>query len=160
MKTNNMKALLGLWIILLATIACGSAEPAFAKNIIIKDMTIAQIWAKPSFRGLDNTSGYFSIVNNGKTEDRLLSVSTDQAKSTQIHYMILQNGVMKMPESANGIRIGVGQTIEFSPKAGHVMFMMLKYPALIGQTINTVFHFEKAGDVQVEFPILVSAPNN
>ena len=46
-----------------------------------------------------------------------------------------------------------GQTIEFKPGSFHVMLVGLKQPLEKGQHIKATLEFEKAGKVEIEYPV-------
>jgi copper(I)-binding protein len=65
----------------------------------------------------------------------------------------MDNGVMKMRAMPKGIELKPGQTVEFKPGSNHVMFVGLKQPLEKGGHVKATLQFEKAGKVDVDFPV-------
>jgi copper(I)-binding protein len=75
--------------------------------------------------------------------------------------MTMEGGVMKMRPVEDGLEIKPGETVTFAPSGFHVMFRDLKHPLEQGKTVKATLKFDKAGSVDVEYPILAvgaSAP--
>ena len=98
------------------------------------------------------TGGAFMVLVNKGGADRLLGISADVARSTELHEMKMENDVMKMRQ-VDGIDIGAGQTVELKPGGYHIMFMDLTEPLKEGQTLKGTLLFEKAGAVTVEYTV-------
>jgi hypothetical protein len=52
-----------------------------------------------------------------------------------------------------GVEIKPGQSIEFKPGGYHLMFLGLKQPLEQGGHVKATLQFEKAGKVDVDFPV-------
>jgi copper(I)-binding protein len=75
--------------------------------------------------------------------------------------MTMEGGVMKMHPIECGLEIKPGETVTLAPSGFHVMFRQLKHPLEQGKTVKATLKFEKAGTVDVEYPVLAigaSAP--
>ncbi|WP_027486196.1 copper chaperone PCu(A)C [Allorhizobium undicola] len=96
--------------------------------------------------------GYLTIVNKGDEPDRLLSVSSERAKTVQLHEMKMDDGVMEMNEQKDGIAIPAGATVPMQPNSDyHIMFMNVAAPFKEGEKIKATLTFEKAGKLDVDF---------
>jgi copper(I)-binding protein len=107
--------------------------------------------ARAMLPGAKVGGGYLSITNNGPESDRLVTVSSDRAKSVQIHQMVINDGIMIMRELHDGIEVPAGKTIAFKPGAYHLMFMDVVKPFNRGETLKATLTFAKAGSVEVAF---------
>ena len=96
---------------------------------------------------------YFSVMNHGGSDDRLLAVSTPAADVAQIHETTMDGDVMKMREVEGGLVVGAGETVEMKPGGTHVMLVGLKAPLKKGETVALELTFEKAGVVNVDAPV-------
>jgi copper(I)-binding protein len=96
--------------------------------------------------------GYITITNNGP-DDRLVSVTSDRAPKVELHEMKMKGPVMEMRELDGGIAIRTNGTVELKPGGYHLMFMDVPQPFKEGETIKATLMFEKAGPVDVEFPV-------
>ena len=68
---------------------------------------------------------------------------------------------MKMRPIEGGLEIKPGETITLAPSGFHVMLVTLKHPLEAGQTVKATLKFDKAGTVDVEYPVMTigaSAP--
>jgi copper(I)-binding protein len=109
-------------------------------------LRITEAWMRAPAAGQRVGALYLKIVNDGKADDTLQSADSPVAERTEIHSMIMENGVMKMrklehlPLPAGGIQI-------FSPSNIHLMLIDLKGSFKEGDTVPFTLRFEKAGDI-------------
>lgn len=122
---------------------CFSAE---ASNFKAGDITIHQPWARG---GASMMAGYMKLENQGKA-DRLLSASSQVSEALELHQHVHDNGVMRM-RKIDSITLPAKEVIELKPQGLHLMFIRLKKPLAQGERFTVTLHFEKAGDVPVEF---------
>ncbi len=136
-----------------------SAAQARAADYDVGAIHIGAMWARATPKGASAAAGYLTVTNNGTTPDRFSCVSSDASAKCQIHSMTMENGVMKMRPVDGGLEIKPGETVMLKPSSVHVMFLDLKHPLEAGKTVGATLQFEKAGTVQVEFPIAaIGAP--
>jgi copper(I)-binding protein len=129
---------------------CGGA---FAADYTLGDLKIGQPWARETPKGAKVGGGYVTITNTGTTSDRLIGGATPAAGRFEIHVMSMDGGVMKMRQMENGIEIKPGETVELKPGGLHLMMMDIKQPFAKGSEIKGTLRFEKAGSVDVVFPV-------
>lgn len=129
------------------------AAPAAAADVKAGDLQITTPWTRATPKGAKVGGGYLVITNTGKTADRLTAGSSDISERFEIHEMTMTDGVMKMRPLASGLEIKPGQKVELKPGGYHIMFMDLKKPLAQGDTVKVTLTFEKAGKVEVEFPV-------
>jgi copper(I)-binding protein len=103
--------------------------------------------------GSKSGAGYMTVTNKGSMPDRLSCVSSDASAECQLHSMTMEKGVMKMRAVEGGLEIRAGEAVKLKPSSTHLMFLNLKHPLEQGSTVAATLLFEKAGTVQVEFPI-------
>jgi hypothetical protein len=97
---------------------------------------------------------YFTLENTGKTDDTLVSVTTDIAKTTQIHETKLDSkGVMSMNHLSEGIKIPAGKQVELKPKGLHLMLVDLTKPLKANDTAVVTLNFEQSGTHKITLPI-------
>ncbi|SCB18893.1 copper chaperone PCu(A)C [Rhizobium hainanense] len=130
-----------------------SSSLAFAEDVKIGNLTIAAPYVRAMVPGAPVGGGYMTITNMGNTDDRLVAASSPRAATVQIHEMKMDNDVMIMRELADGLAIPAGKTVELKPGGYHVMFMKVAEPFLQGQTVRATLRFEKAGSVDIDFPV-------
>jgi copper(I)-binding protein len=131
-------------------VGCGGA---FAADYTVGALKVAQPWVRETPKGAKVGGGYMTITNTGSTPDRLVGGATPAAGRFEIHVMSMDGGVMKMRQMDNGIEIKPGETVELKPGGLHVMMMDLKQPFAKGGEITGTLKFEKAGSLDVVFPV-------
>ena len=124
---------------------------AFAHGYKLGDLEIQHPNARAMLPGQKVGGGFMTIINNGKTDDKLVSVTSPVSDDVQIHEMSVTDGIMKMRQLKDGVPLPAGKTVTLKNGALHVMFMNVKTPFKEGDKVPGTLHFEKAGDVAVEF---------
>jgi periplasmic copper chaperone A len=135
------------------------ATPAWAADYDVGSIHIGEPWARATPKGASAGAGYMTITNKGTAPDRVSCVSDDASGQCQIHSMTMEDGVMKMRPVEGGLEIKPGETVTLQPGGLHVMFVGLKHPLEQGQSIKATLKFDKAGTVEVAYPIAaIGAP--
>jgi periplasmic copper chaperone A len=136
-----------------------AAASATAADFDLGPMHITEPWVRATPKGASSAAGYMTVTNTGTTPDRLSCVATDAAARCQIHTMTMEGGVMKMRPVEDGLEVLPGQSVTLKPAGLHVMFVELKHLLEPGKTVEATFKFEKAGTLEVKYPILaIGAP--
>ena len=136
-----------------------SAPAAHAGDYDVGSIHIAQPWVRATPKGAKSGAGYMTITNKGTTPDRVNCVSSDASAQCQIHSMTMEGGVMKMRPVEGGLEIKPGETVTLAPGGFHVMLVTLKHPLETGQNVKATLKFDKAGTVDVEYPVVaIGAP--
>ncbi|MCB0209551.1 MAG: copper chaperone PCu(A)C [Anaerolineae bacterium] len=130
--------------------ACGAA-PAndAAKTSSEPVITITEPFARAS---MPNGAAYMTIVNEGGSDDTLLSAESDVAESVELHETTIgENDVMQMSPVEN-ILVPAGGSALLEPGGKHVMLMGLQEGVVVGDTFTLTLNFQKSGaqTVQVE----------
>lgn len=140
-------------ITIAALIAGMSALSAFAHGAKVGKLEIHHPNSPATLPGAPVGAGFLTIVNTGKEDDRLVSITSSIAGDTQMHEMAMEGDVMKMRQLKDGIPIPAGAKVELKRGGLHVMFMQLKEPLKEGEMVKATLAFEKAGTVDVEFKV-------
>jgi periplasmic copper chaperone A len=96
------------------------------------------------------TAGYLTILNHGKTADRLVSVSCRCAASVSVHEMKM-TGSMASMKMVPSVEIPAGGKVTLAPGGLHLMVMGLKAPIKAGDRVEMVLTFKGAGAVNTPF---------
>ena len=143
----------------------GGAPPAgtaaAATTVKAGDLTIETPWLRATPNGAKVAGGYVRITNTGRAPDTLTGATVPFAKSSDIHSMSMEGGVMKMAPVTNGLTIKPGETVELKPGGYHLMFEDLTGAPKAGETVAGTLTFQRAGAVPVTFtvaPIGAGAP--
>ena len=145
------KAIAMLSGLVLMTGVAGSA--ARADDVKAGDLVISQAWSRATPNGAKIGTGYFTIVNNGTSADKLVGVSGEVSDKIEVHEMSMNNGVMKMRPVDGGLTIEPGKTVKLAPSGYHLMIMDLKSPLKQGGKVPVTLEFEKAGKVAVTLDV-------
>jgi len=121
------------------------------------DLAIDAAWVRAMLPGQPAGGGYLTVTNGGAAADRLIGVESPAAGKVEIHTMSVVNDVMAMRPVEGGLEIPAGGTVELKPGGFHVMFMQVARPFAEGATVPVTLVFEKAGRVDVPFPVRAAA---
>ncbi|MBX5161027.1 MULTISPECIES: copper chaperone PCu(A)C [unclassified Rhizobium] len=131
----------------------GAAAPA-GETVKAGDLEVSGGFAKAMLPGQPVGGGFFTVKNNGQTDDRLLSVTSPAAGEVQIHEMVTKDNVMRMRQLKDGIAIAAGQTVKLEPGNLHLMFQKVKTPFKQGDSVPVTLTFEKAGKIDLVLQVL------
>lgn len=118
------------------------------------DLALSGGFLKGMLSGQAVGGGFVTIANTGAADDRLVSASSPVADHVEIHEMTMENDVMKMRPLSDGLPVAAGATVEMKPGGLHLMFMGVKAPFKEGDTVPVTLTFEKAGAVEINFPVV------
>ncbi len=111
-------------------------------------IAVSGAWARAAAQ--DGTSAaYLTIDNAGSSADRLLSVSTPAAGSSQVHETMSDASGMTGMQPVDGIDVPAGGQVQLKPGGYHIMLMELTKALTAGETIQLTLVFQKAGPVVV-----------
>jgi periplasmic copper chaperone A len=154
MTTKNFKKLSEISAAIITLALAQTWEiPAPAADYDVGSIRISQPWTRATPKGASSGAAYMTIVNTGKVPDRVSCVSSDASNECQIHTMTMENGVMKMRPVEGGLEIKPGAMVTLKPSGLHVMLVGLKHPLDQGASVKVTLKFEKAGTVDVEYPV-------
>jgi copper(I)-binding protein len=163
----------GILAVILIVAACGSgsASPtASGGSASAGDIFVEGAWTRPmtaSMPGMTMPSGtpmatdmdmnvtdavYFTIKNNGKTADQLISASSDIAGSTEMHQSTLANGISSM-KPVTAVEVPAGGSVVFDPGNYHVMLVGLRRDLNVGDHFDLTLTFKRAGSVKVSVEV-------
>lgn len=134
--------LLSLWMTTLAAIA-NSGE----------SIRVTQAWARATAPGQSVGAGYLALINEGRTEDRLIAITSPVAREAQLHSMMMDGGVMRMRPIEGGLLIPAGGRVTLEPGGVHLMFVALKSPLVAGTQFPVTLRFAIAGELRTEFRV-------
>ena len=120
-------------------------QPAVAGDIMFGPLQF-----RATVGSMPNSAAYISIMNHGKLSDRLLDVTSNLARKTELHIMYMEDGVMKMRQVEGGINIPAGETIHFKPGGYHVMLIDLNAPLIANTMFEITLLFQYAGEKTIK----------
>jgi copper(I)-binding protein len=114
-----------------------------------KNIHVDHVYARATVPGQTSGVAYLTIDNKGSGADKLVSVSSPIATSTEIHSMSMDGTIMRMRE-VNDLALPPSAKIVMAPGGGyHVMMVGLKKPLAAGDKIPLSLRFEKAGKLDI-----------
>lgn len=143
-KTSLLVALAAI-----SAFPAGAAQPAKTTGGI----AIEQAWTRATPPNAPVAGGFLTIRNSGDRADRLVSVTSPDANSVEIHQMTMDGGVMRMRKLADGLPIDAGSVVMLKPGGYHLMFIGPTHPIVEGGTVTATLRFEKAGTREVRFDV-------
>ncbi|MEK8144112.1 copper chaperone PCu(A)C [Streptomyces sp. M10(2022)] len=102
----------------------------------------------------DMAAGFLVVENSGGDTDRLTSVTSSISDNVTIHET--KNQTMRM---ATSFEVPAGGNLDLERGGNHIMFMKLKQRPQQGETVSVELHFEKAGPIEVDFPVKETTHN-
>lgn len=120
-------------VLLLALLCMGQAQ---AQSVTVKDA-----WIRGMVPGQTATGAFMELT--GKSNARLVGVTTPVTKSAEVHYMKMENGVMKM-FPVDGVDVPAGKTVRLASGGYHVMLTNLRNPLKAGDKVPMQLTFELA----------------
>lgn len=91
-------------------------------------------------------AGYFTIINAGDHDLRLLTASSDAFARIMIHKSVRHAGQSSMAEQADGVAIAADARLEFAPGGLHLMLMQAKQTMSIGDEVLISLEFSDSQD--------------
>ncbi|WP_051956120.1 copper chaperone PCu(A)C [Beijerinckia mobilis] len=137
-------------------LACVGPSTLQAETMPIKQRTSLRLdhaFVREPPLGAKVAGAYLRIVNEGVSADRLIGLSTPVADQAEIHSMKIENGIMTMRALPEGLLLPPGEVVELKPGGIHIMLGGLHAPLRQGESFTATLRFEKAGDVEVVFPV-------
>ncbi len=132
----------------MSAFSADAAQPTKRDGIVIE-----QAWTRATPPKAPVAGGFVTIRNKGNRDDRLVSVTSPDAASVEIHQMSMDGGVMRMRKLNDGVAIGANAARILKPGGYHLMFIGPKRPFVEGGTVTATLRFEKAGTHEVHFDV-------
>lgn len=132
--------------------AVAFAPSAYADAAKPSPIKVEAPWARPTPSRAKNGAAFMTLINTAETADSLVSATSDVSDRTEVHAHVMDGGVMRM-RKVDGVEVVPGSPTVLKPGGLHVMFLGLKKPLKIGETVAVTLTFEKAGKVDVRIPV-------
>jgi copper(I)-binding protein len=108
-------------------------------------------WAKPTVEGKNLTAAFFDIKNTGDKPIKLTEVSIPNGIA-ELHNTVEENGTFKMRQ-IESVEIPAGQTVNFKPRALHIMLTNLKKPLKESSKVKLSLHFDNDETLTITVPV-------
>jgi len=136
--------------LLIAAAAAVFTLPAFAESNILIDDPYARTMGGVGASG----AVFFTIMNHGDEDDRLIDAKSDAAMKVELHtHKEDGNGVMQMMHVPEGFPVAANSMHPLQRGGDHVMLMGLTQELKEGDSVAVTLVFEKAGEINVVAPL-------
>ncbi len=125
-----------------------SVGSAMADGIVVTD-----VYAIASSPMAKAGATFVSLKNEGETDDRLLSATSDVAKRVEVHTHLMEDGVMMMREAEEGFPIPAGGELLMKRGGKHVMLMGLNTSLTQSVEFSLTLEFEHAEPMTIMVPV-------
>ena len=113
---------------------------------------ITAVWARATPPGVTTAAAYLSLTNEGPA-DRLLGASSPAARQVLLHAEVEEHGMQHMRQ-LESVEVPAHANVDLAPGQIHLMLVDIAAPLKPDTTIKVTLHFEKAGDVTIDVPVL------
>ncbi|HWZ49388.1 MAG TPA: copper chaperone PCu(A)C [Herbaspirillum sp.] len=126
-----------------------NAALSHSQSFTAGDVTIEHPWARATAKGSSTGVVYLTIINNGATNDKLISITSAVSQSAQVHENTVDAQGMTEMSPLDKVDIPAHARVALKPTARHVMLLDLKNPLTYKSTFPLTLSFEKAGAIKV-----------
>ena len=119
----------------------------FFSSNLNAEISLENEWARVTPSGTGSV--YMEIKNNGNSDDKLLSASSDKAGMVMIHRSIREGDISKMIHIHDGITIPGNSSVSLKPGDYHLMLMNLDKNLSLGDKISIILNFEKNDSLEI-----------
>lgn len=114
---------------------------------------IEQPWIRAMAPGAPSAAGFVVLRNTGEAPDRLVSATTADAERVEIHEARRDGDVVRMRALADGLPLPAAGVATLQPSGHHLMLLAPRRRFVEGDTVAIGLNFERAGRVEVRFPV-------
>ena len=118
------------------------------------EIAVTSAWTRATLPGAKVAGGFAMITNSGRTNDRLVGVSSPVAAKAELHSMNMVDDVMVMRPMDGGLVIPAGGSAELKPGGNHLMLMGLSEALKEGEKVPVTLNFESGGEIRIEMMVM------
>ena len=154
MLTHLLAALGVLTLAVFAATACGDDDEDTGNDggATTAPAQTIEIMAPFGRATLDTASAYFTVKNNGDTDDALVAASAPVAGMAGLHEVVTQGAETKM-QPVDKIDIPAGGQTQLKPGGFHVMLENLTRDLKVGDTYTLTLEFQSGKTMDVEITV-------
>jgi len=133
--------------------AVSVGDEAVTETIDVRDA-----WLRAPVMAGRPAAGYFTVKNPGKTEDRLIAVTSPAASRVELHTHI-KDGARMMMRPVEAVTVPAEGVVRFEPQAYHLMLFGLQ-PVKPGDRVTLTLKFENHPAISVSAVVVGTADGN
>ncbi len=100
-------------------------------------------------------AAYARIYNPSGSDDRIVAVSTTNARRAELHtHSLGTDGVARMHRLEEGIPLPAGQSVDLAPGGMHIMLMGLHKPPAPGEFLDLILEMESGGETRLRVEVV------
>lgn len=115
-------------------------------------LEIVNAWARPATQGA-NSALYFTIVNKGENPDTLIGAESKAADIVEIHETYKKDNDRMGMRPVKFVAVNTKSSAEFKPGGLHIMMLDMQRDFKMGNRLEAILQFKKAGKIKVEAEI-------
>jgi len=112
---------------------------------------VSAAWARATLPHQDEGVAYMTLQS--AAADTLTEIDSPQAGMVMLHQTTKTGGMASMQDLA-ALPLPAGKPVALAPDGTHLMLMEMPHPLKAGDTLHLTLHFEKAGVMPVDVPVL------
>ena len=151
------KKILAIVITLTSLLLASCSNTPTGATGTVGNITIKDAWVRAALvAGSDGfiSSGYMTIKNKGNTPDALMSVSSADAATVEIHESKSMDGMMSMAPLPDGLEIPANGSMTLTPGSYHLTIMQPKKESFTpGKTVKFLFKFKSGSELALDVPV-------
>jgi len=122
---------------------------SLSSTVTLAEVLVTDATVREMLPGRSMTAGYFSISNQTDVAAELISASSPQFGSIELHQHSHKDGMMKM-EQVQSVLVAAGEQVHFQPGGLHLMMFDAKTSITIGQQIPLRLTFKDGQSIEVQ----------
>ncbi len=136
--------------------SAAAAEPAAVDRV--GDLAVSGAWAAPSSLSRRTGSVYLTIANGGQRDDQLIAAHTPAAEEIELRSHRIGEVVGRARRVAS-VKLPAGKTVVLRPGSEHIALIDVKTPQRVGERLELLLMFEKAGLLTINVPVAAGPPD-
>jgi copper(I)-binding protein len=122
---------------------------SLSSTVTLAEVLVTDATVREMLPGRSMTAGYFSISNQNNVAAELISASSPQFGSIELHQHSHKDGMMKM-EQVQSVVVAAGEQVHFQPGGLHLMMFDAKTSITTGQKIPLRLTFKDGQSIEVQ----------
>jgi hypothetical protein len=122
---------------------------SLSSSVTLAEVLVTDATVREMLPGRSMTAGYFSISNSGTVDAELISASSPQFGSIELHQHSHKDGMMKM-EQVQSVKVAAGEQVHFQPGGLHLMMFDAKTSISKGQQIPLRLTFKDGQSIEIQ----------
>ena len=124
-----------------------ASQSLFAAEITVPPVAASNVWVRATVPAQQVTGAFMTLTS--VSDLKLVSASSPQAGTVEIHQMSMENNVMQMRALPDGLALPKRVPVELRPGGYHLMLMGLKTQMKAGARVPLTLIFESSNKKKI-----------